>query len=58
MVLPQHSFVLTGAQAIEAVADTRRWTGVTFSEQRIMRPQDGLIAIAYKAEASRAGSQG
>ena len=58
MVLPEQPFVLTGTQAIEAVADTPRWTGVTFSEQQIMRPQDGLIAIAYKAEASRVGSQG
>ena len=56
MVLPEHPFVLTGTQAIEAVADTRRWTGVTFSEQLIMRPQDGLIPIAYKA--SRDGSEG
>lgn len=58
MVLPEQPFVLTGAQAIEAVADTPRWTGVTFSEQQIMRPQEGLIAIAYKAVARREGSEG
>ncbi|WP_258042792.1 nuclear transport factor 2 family protein [Sphingomonas sp. NBWT7] len=53
MVLPEQPFVLTGAQAIEAVADTPRWTEVAFSEQQVMRPQEGLIAIAYKAEAKR-----
>ncbi len=58
MVLPEQPFVFTGAQAIEAVADTPRWSAVRFSEQQIMRPQEGLIAIAYKAEASRDGSTG
>ncbi len=58
MVLPEHPFVLTGTQAIEAVANTRRWSKVQFSEQQIMRPQEGLIAIAYKAEASRDDSTG
>lgn len=58
MVLPEHPFVLTGSQAVETVADTPRWSGVTFSEQQIMRPQEGLIAIAYKVEASRDGSTG
>lgn len=58
MVLPEHPFVLTGEQAISAVADTPRWTSVTFSEQQIMRPQEGLITIAYKAEAGRDGSTG
>ena len=58
MVLPESPFVLSGKQAIEAVADTPRWTSVEFSEQQIMRPQEGLIAIAYKAEAQRNGSTG
>lgn len=58
MVLPEQPFVLTGAEAIEAVADTPRWSEVSFSDQQIMRPQEGLIAIAYKAEAKREGSTG
>ncbi|VVT32096.1 conserved hypothetical protein [Sphingomonas aurantiaca] len=58
MVLPEQPFVLTGAQAIEAVSKTPRWSSVTFSEQQIMRPQEGLIAIAYKAEAQREGADG
>ena len=56
MVLPELPFVFTGEQAIKAVADTPRWSKVTFSEQQIMRPQEGLIVIAYKAEATREGS--
>ncbi|MDP1026586.1 nuclear transport factor 2 family protein [Sphingomonas sp. KR1UV-12] len=55
MVLPEHPFVLTGRAAIEAVANTPRWSQVAFSEQQVMRPQEGLIAIAYKAEAAKDG---
>lgn len=53
MVLPEQPFVFTGAQAVAAVADTPRWSAVTFGEQQVMRPQEGLIAIAYKVEATR-----
>ena len=58
MVLPQPPFVLGGEQAIAAVSDTPRWTSVAFSEKRIVRPQEGLIAIAYLAEAQRDGATG
>lgn len=56
MVLPEPPFVLKGKQAIEAVAATPRWSDVTFSEQQVMRPQEGLIALAYKAKATKEGS--
>ena len=56
MSLPQPPFVLTGEQAIQAVSDTPRWSSVSFSEQKTIRPQEGLIVIAYKAEASREGT--
>jgi hypothetical protein len=55
MVLPEQPFVLTGHDAIEAVANTPRWSGVTFTERQVMRPQEGLISIAYKAEPTRQG---
>ncbi len=58
MVLPDRPFVFAGKEAIQTVANTPRWTKVSFSEQQIMRPQEGLIVIAYKAEASRDGSTG
>ena len=56
MVLPEPPFVVTGRLAVEAVADTPRWTSVELSGRQIMRPQEGLISIAYKAVASRDGS--
>ncbi|GJE25789.1 DUF4440 domain-containing protein [Methylobacterium organophilum] len=55
MVLPQPPFVMSGRQAIEAVADTPRWTEVALSEGQIARPQEGLIVIAYHAKARRDG---
>ena len=51
MALPSKPYVLTGQQAIEAVANTPRWSEVRFSQQQVARPQEGLIVIAYKAEA-------
>lgn len=53
MVLPEHPYVFTGEQAIAAVQKTPRWSQVAFSEERIARPQNGLIVLAYKAEARR-----
>ena len=53
MVLPQPPFVLSGGQAIEAVADTPRWSSVKISNGQVSRPQEGLIVIAYNAKASR-----
>ncbi|WP_239017829.1 DUF4440 domain-containing protein [Sphingomonas aracearum] len=53
MALPTKPFVFTGQQAIEAVSNTPRWSEVRFSDQQIARPQEGLIVIAYAAEAHR-----
>ena len=58
MVLPEPPYVMGGQQAVEAVADTPRWTRVTLSNGRIARPQEGLIVIAYKAEAERDATGG
>jgi hypothetical protein len=55
MVLPQPPFVLGGTQAIDAVSSTPRWADIDISDQRISRPQEGLIVIAYHAKASRDG---
>lgn len=56
MVLPAPPFVMSGRQAIEAVANTPRWSKVELSERQVARPQEGLIVIAYKAKAEREGS--
>ncbi|WP_419728637.1 DUF4440 domain-containing protein [Lichenicola sp.] len=55
MVLPAPPFVMSGAQAVEAVASTPRWSTVELSERQVSRPQEGLIVIAYKAVAEREG---
>ena len=53
MVLPEPPFVMAGQQAIDAVSDTPRWSRITTSQRQIMRPQEGLIVVGYKAEAFR-----
>jgi hypothetical protein len=55
MALPAQPHVFDRTAAIEAVAHTPRWSEVRFSEQRVQRPEEGLIVIAYKAEAKREG---
>ena len=57
MVLPEQPFVFKAQAAIDAVSSTPRWSKVSFSEQQVMRPQEGLIAIAYKADATRDGEE-
>jgi hypothetical protein len=53
MVVPQPPFVLESAAAVDAVSQTPRWDSVTFADGRIVRPQEGLIVIAYRAEAAK-----
>ena len=56
MVVPSPPFILDGQEAAEAMAATPRWDQVEFSNRQIKRPQEGLIVIAYKARASRRGT--
>ena len=53
MVLPTPPFVLGGDEAVAAVSDTPRWTEVAFADQRIARPEEGLIVVAYRIDARR-----
>lgn len=53
MVLPGHPHVLAGADAVQAVSATPRWAEVTFTDQKVSRPQEGLIVVAYAVEASK-----
>ncbi len=55
MVLPTPPFVFTGQQAIDTVKDTPRWDQVSLTERQVARPQEGLIVVAYKAEAHKGG---
>ena len=56
MVVPAAPFLLHGAEAAKAMADTPRWDEVAFDEARISRPEEGLIVIAYRVTARRDGS--
>jgi len=53
MVLPAHPFVFTGEQSIAAVSQTPRWERVALTGRQVARPQEGLIVIAYQAQATR-----
>lgn len=53
MVVPAPPFVMSGQQAIDAVSRTPRWTEVRLSERQVARPQEGLIVVAYRADARR-----
>jgi len=53
MVLPQPPFVYKSKDAVDAVSDTPRWERAELTERQVMRPQEGLIVIAYRAQASR-----
>jgi hypothetical protein len=55
MVLPTPPFVLGGPEAIEAVTHTPRWSEVALTDRRVARPQEGMIVVAYHAQASRDG---
>lgn len=53
MVVPAPPYVMTGEEAVQAVAKTPRWTTADFDRQRISRPPGGVIVIAYRMRASR-----
>ncbi|QQV76727.1 nuclear transport factor 2 family protein [Sphingomonas aliaeris] len=53
MVLLVPPFVFSGQHAVEAVAATPRWTKASFSDQRIARPEEGLIVVAYHIAVER-----
>ena len=56
MVLPSPPFVMSGEQSIEAVSQTPRWSKVVLCDRSVARPQEGLIVVAYKANAEKEGS--
>jgi hypothetical protein len=53
MVLPAKPFIVTGQQATGAVSSTPRWSKVVLTDRHVVRPQEGLIVIAYMARAER-----
>jgi hypothetical protein len=53
LVVPEEPFLLRGEQAIVSVENSPRWTHVDLFDLEVIRPQEGLIVIAYRAEACR-----
>ena len=53
MVVPDQPFLLRGDSAIRSVEQTPRWSHVDLSEMEINRAQEGLIVVAYRADACR-----
>jgi hypothetical protein len=53
MSLPAEPFLFSRDQAKEAVKNTPRWEQVRFSDKKVNRPEEGLIVIGYRVEASR-----
>ena len=55
MVVPREPFAMRGSDAKDLLEQTPRWSEVRFSDMQVSRPQDGLISIAYRADASLEG---
>ncbi|RST31754.1 DUF4440 domain-containing protein [Sphingomonas ginkgonis] len=55
MALPAEPHVFSRERAKEAVKSTPHWDEVRFSDQRVERPEEGLIVIGYRVEASGGG---
>lgn len=53
MALPSEPYIFGGDAATQAVQDTPKWDEVEFRDTQVSRPQEGLIIIAYRAEARR-----
>lgn len=53
MVVPAAPFVLGGEEAIAAVSETPRWSSIRFDNQRVARPQEGIIVVAYSVRAEK-----
>ena len=53
MALPAQPYVFNRDDAVHALKDTPVWEAVEFKNRRVERHQEGLIAIAYRASATR-----
>jgi hypothetical protein len=53
MALPAEPYLFAGEAATRAVQHTPKWDEVEFADTRVSRPQEGLIVIAYRAQARR-----
>lgn len=56
MVVPADPFILEGAEAADAMAQTPRWSEVQLDQRRLGKPRKGTIVLAYQATARRDGA--
>lgn len=52
MALSETPHIFSGDAAIEAVGGTPPWDKVSFSQQVVTRPNEGLIVVGYRVDAS------
>ncbi|MGB7405446.1 MAG: nuclear transport factor 2 family protein [Pacificimonas sp.] len=53
MVLPEQPHLMTGKDAIDAVANTPRWEAADLDDRKEHALADGLVVIGYRAKAKR-----
>lgn len=53
MALGEAPHVFAGEAAVNAVSGTPAWDEVSFSDQSVTRPEEGLIVIGYKVDAAK-----
>ena len=53
MVLRRAPHVFAGQAAVDAVRGTPEWDEVTFSDRKVSRPEEGLIVVGYRVEATQ-----
>lgn len=53
MALSHAPHLFTGQAAVEAVSGTPEWDEVTFSDQSISRPEEGMIVVGYRVLAAK-----
>ncbi len=53
MALSRAPHLFSGRDAVEAVSNTPEWDEVSFSDQTVSRPEEGLIVVGYRVMAEK-----
>lgn len=53
MALSHEPHIFVGDDAVKAVSGTPEWDEVSFSDQSVSRPEEGLIVVGYRADARK-----
>ena len=57
MALSHEPHIFVGGDAVEAVSGTPEWEEVSFSDQSVSRPEEGLIVGGYRVDARKGETQ-